>query len=147
MGKICIGIDPDLIKSGVATWNGKEFIQLGIMRFFELIDYLEFKKMEALMEGNEPDVKIYIEGGWLNVKSNFHKAQGASVREVIAKRVGENHAVGKLLVEYCELEMIPHHVIRPTQKKWDADVFKKITGVQSRTNPEIRDAARLVFGL
>lgn len=140
MGNICIGIDPDLIKSGVAAWNGKEFVTLKTMRFFELTLYLEWQKNE-----NE-NVTVYIEGGWLNEKSNFHSAQGARVREIIAKNVGENHAVGKLLVEYCELEMITHHIIRPTQKKWDAEVFKKITGVEIRTNSEMRDAARLVFG-
>ena len=145
MTELYIGIDPDLLKSGVATWDGKKFTQLGTMRFYELLDYLEMHKMHAWTK-KEYSFMVFLEAGWLNEKSNFHTNQGAWIRERIAKDVGQNQAVGKLILEYCELEKINYHTIRPTQTKWSSETFKKITGWEGRTNSEMRDAARLIFG-
>jgi hypothetical protein len=91
--------------------------------------------------------RIYIEAGWLNKKSNYHPAQGPKVREAIARNVGENHAVGKLLVEYCEHEGVEFEAVKPYASKIDSKTFKRISGWQGRTNQEKRDAAMLVINL
>src|SRR5881628_620748 len=105
---VYIGIDPDVTKSGVATWFGKRFTALTTMRFFELTAYLEKRNLEAFATNSQ--CIVYIEAGWLNVISNYHKEQGAKQRERIAKNVGSNHAIGKLLAEYCELIGAPYHL-------------------------------------
>lgn len=79
----------------------------------------------------------------------MHARYGQSKRsgERIAKNVGENHAIGKKLVEmakYYDLEVVE---IRPTKSKLNAEQFNKITGWQGRTNQEQRDVAMLVWGM
>ena len=140
---IYIGIDPDVDKNGFAVWdaNDKSLNYIGVCRFFGLIN-----EIESLIATGE-DVIVFIEAGWLIRKSNFHskKGQTKSVGEKIAKAVGANHQVGKLLAEYCDDKKIAYALIRPQGKK-KADEFKRITGYQKRTNSEMRDAAMLVFG-
>jgi hypothetical protein len=139
-----IGIDPDVDKSGVAVWDGWQLTTVTTMRFFELISFLEVHQTHAWAANHK--CIVYVEAGWLNTISNFHHIVGAHIRENIAKKVGENHCIGKLLAEYCKEQRITCHLVKPTQKKWDAETFKKITGFDKRTNSEMRDAARLVFG-
>lgn len=140
-----IGIDPDVDKSGVAVWNGKQITSLSTMEFFDVISMLQSQRMHTEVTDNR--CIIYIEGGWLNQPSNFHsKETGSRRREKIAKNVGANHQIGKLFVEYCKRIGLDYVVLRPEQRKWDCETFKKITGWEGRTNSETRDAARLVFG-
>lgn len=141
---IYIGIDPDVEKSGAAVWCGKQFIVLIAMDFFELIDYLEKQKLIAFTTDSE--LVVYLEAGWLNTKSNFHKDQGARRRERIAKNIGANHMIGKLLAQFCERQKINCHLVMPVTSKWNADTFRKVTGYNVKINQDVRDAARLVFG-
>jgi len=142
MTKIYLGIDPDVAKSGVAIWNSgeKEFVGLSTLKFFDLTTAIQFYKNNQLV--------VVIEAGWLNKKSNFHgrKGQSKAVGEKIAKAVGANHQVGKLLIEFCQSVNVDYVEVRPANKKIDAAGFKKITGYEGRTNSEVRDAAMLVFG-
>ena len=139
---IYIGIDPDVDKSGFAVWNssGKQFGHVGQYSFFDLIDQIELLKMFH-------NVAVVVEAGWLIKKSNWHDKpkQSKAVGEKIAKAVGTNHQVGKLLVEWCKHNNIKCIEIKP-MGKLNAREFKKITGWEKRTNPEQRDAAMLVFG-
>ena len=135
---IYIGIDPDVNKSGVACWNKSTMtLTVQCLKFFELFTYLK--------DVGGPN-KIFIEAGWLNKKSNFHGSHTANVSARIGKNVGENHATGKLLVEAMEFYKIPFRIVKPTTEKWDADFFKKVTKLERRTNPEERDALKLVWG-
>lgn len=140
---IFIGIDPDVDKSGFAVWcsKSKALKELKVSRFFELIYEID----SIISEGFE--VVVCIEAGWLIKKSNFHsrKGQTKAVGEKIAKAVGANHQVGKLIAEYCDNKKIAFGLIKPQGKK-NADEFKKITGYVKRTNSEMRDSAMLVFG-
>jgi hypothetical protein len=168
---IHIGIDPDLIKSGVAVWDSKlkQFDFVKRMTFWEVIEEIDC--------WNIP-VEVVIEAGWLNKPKNFHDnkmmvsaSNAADVRglkgavrdsfinnylkktgEKVSANVGENHAVGKLLEQYCQDNKLRYRLVKPTTSK---DYRKAIvnnhfkhltTSVKDLvTNAEEIDAAFLVF--
>lgn len=137
--KIIIGIDPDLEKSGVAIYREDKSLELMCLSFFDVL---------KVFDEHGPNIqKVVIEAGWLNRKSNFHCAKNQQIGERIAKNVGENHAVGKLLIEACAIRLIETQLLRPTDTKKNAEEFARITGYQGSTNPEKRDAGMLVYGM
>ena len=79
--RFAIGIDPDVDKSGFASWDidRTEFTAIENYSFFDLLDILTMLKKYIQV--------VRIEAGWLNKKSNFHPAQGPRMREKIAKNV------------------------------------------------------------
>ena len=140
MGKLYVGIDPDSIKSGVATWNtDKKELQLSNETFFDLFSLLNGMYKEC--------PKVIIEGGWLN-KSNWHLPSKCTnqLAATIGNKTGCNHETGRKIVEMCEHLDLAYEVIRPTNSKLNAETFRNITKYQGRTNPETRDAGMLVFG-
>lgn len=142
-----IGIDPDLDKSGYCLIESEPFGKqritvLSTLPFWELIETIE--KVNRFITTDET-LMIFIEAGWLNKVSNYHGAVNKSVAGRIGKNVGENHAVGKLLEQYCKACNIPYKLVKPESKKWDAELFKKITGWKNRTNQEHRDAVRTAW--
>lgn len=140
MNNLIIGIDPDLIKSGVAILKDGS-LRLDNMRFYDLTQYFEVNKDQI--------EKVIIEAGWLNKKSNVHGyyGQSKSAGERIAKNVGENHATGKLLVEMAKSLNLSVIEVRPTCAKKNSEEFNRITGWVGRSNQEQRDAAMLIFGM
>lgn len=137
MTSIIIGIDPDLKKSGVAILG--DSLKLKTMTFAETVDL--FRSQQEVIK------KVVIEAGWLNKKANFRSTHSKRVDEQISKRVGENHATGKLLVEMAKSFNLNVVEVRPTRTKKNAEEFKRITGYVGRTNPEIRDAGMLIWGM
>lgn len=138
---IIVGVDPDVDKSGVAiNENGK--ITLHNLRFFELFDELKRMKIYG------PPMFCVVEGGWLN-KSNWHKDKkgSAAVNATIGARTGANHETGKKIVEMLKYLKIEHKVVRPTQSKVNARLFKMITRIDKRTNQEQRDSYMLIHNL
>ncbi len=149
--KLRIGIDPDLSKSGVAVikhnrFNKQEVVALSTAPFFTVLNAM---KSFSEIYGAE----IVLEAGWLNKKSNYHVAnkKGVAYSAVISgrigKNVGENHAVGKLMEEWCVINKIAHKLYVPKRgsKKWDAKLFKQITKFDARTSSETRDATRAAW--
>lgn len=139
--KILVGLDPDIIKNGVAI-NNCGNIELCNLKFFELFDKL--KELKAL----DIPLLVIVEGGWLN-KSNWHKKKNgtSALNAEIGKRTGENHGTGKKIVEMLEYLNISHITVKPTKSKLNAKVFKNLTKIQGRTNQETRDAYMLIFGI
>ena len=137
-----IGIDPDVDKSGYAVWDSdqKEFNMLIAASFFDVIADIQ-------LTHNAFKTVVCVEASWLIKKSNWHgkEKQSKAVGEKIAKAVGANHQVGKLIVEWCKRNNIKCIEVKPMGKK-KADEFKRLTGLTGRTNSEKRDAAMLVFG-
>ncbi|TPU61303.1 hypothetical protein [Acinetobacter baumannii] len=137
--QIIIGIDPDLEKSGVAILGND--LQLKNLTFPETVELFR----------NEQDSikKVVIEAGWLNKKANFRNGANKSlaVNEQISKRVGENHATGKLLVQMAKHMGLAVIEVKPTKTKVNSDEFNRITGWQGRTNQEQRDAGMLIWGM
>ena len=138
--KILIGIDPDVSKSGVAFLKDNN-LELQNLTFFELFDFLKFYK--------ETEIKptVYVECGFLN-KSNWHVKEGFNSKTTaqIGNRTGANHEVARKIVEMCIYLGLPYFQIKPTKTKITNDYFKKITGLNIRTNQEQRDAFMLIFG-
>ena len=143
-----IGIDPDLKASGFCVLtktpfkNGWVIEELETLSFFSLIQNLEVQTKLAQLPGTS--LLVCIEAGWLN-KSIHHFAANKSVAGKIGKNVGHNEAIGKLFEEWCKENNVPYKLIKPETKKWDADLFKKVTGWDKRTNQEERDAVRTAW--
>lgn len=141
MSKIYIGIDPDLIKSGVAFWfKDQKHLELKLMTTTQII--LELKFMADLSS----DFEVILEAGWLNKKSNFRQTQNKAVGERIAKNVGENHATGKIIEQACQELEITYRLVRPTKTKVNKTYFFNLTG-QKVASSELRDAGMLVYGI
>lgn len=133
-----VGIDPDLKRSGVATMRTGFAMALTTKKFFELHELLGKLKDEITM--------VYIEAGWLNTVSNFHHPKASKrVSDRISKNVGENHAVGKLIVEMCEALGLKYTLIKPSQSKWTSKMFLGATGINTKNQEEI-DAGVLILG-
>lgn len=143
MEKITIGIDPDTDKNGVAVWSvtEKKFHLISGLKFWGLINLLKHHKSWG------DDLFVLIDSGHLIKKSNFHGSKGQSkqVGEKIARNVGRSEQNGILIKDFCDRENIRCEFRKPSGK-WDSNYFKKVTGWQQRTNQDMRDAAKLVFG-
>lgn len=140
MTKILIGIDPDVDKSGFAMLHGNQ-MKLSNLTFFELFEELRFYR--------EKEIKpvVYVECGFMN-KSNWHSkfSGSAAVNAKIGERTGANFETAKKIIEMCEYLRIPYEKIQPKKSKTSGDYFKKITGINTRTNQEQRDALMLIWG-
>lgn len=138
--KLYLGVDPDSTKSGIALWDAseKKLLECKSVNFFEVLHLLDIIKDQKGI--------AHIEAGWLNKKSNFHSAQGSSVREKIAKNVGHCEMVSKLLIEYCDLHNIRYRTIKPTRSKEQNNYIFKQSGWTGRTSQDVRDAVALVYG-
>jgi hypothetical protein len=148
MRKIIIGIDPDCNKSGVAylikkTVTEAQLFQVDRLSFFELLKMLQEQKETR-------EVEVFIESGWENKKSNYHlyANQSKEVGEMIAKKVGANHEVGRKIVEMCEYLEIKHTLIRPTSSKITATYFEQLTRikVKGKDKQDLIDAGMLIIG-
>lgn len=134
-----IGIDPDLEKSGIAClYKDSKRIEMSCLNFVGILSFIRM---------NKPIIDcVYIEAGWFNKKSSYHFSPNMSTAARIGKNVGENHATGKLLAQCIEHEQIKVVLVKPTKSKLNAEQFKKLTKIQTRTNQETRDAAMLIWG-
>ena len=128
-----LGIDPDVEKNGIAFAQGDKF-SLHNLSFFDTLEMIDIDYLDL----------VIIEGGWLN-KGNWHRVKNGSsnINAKIGSYVGANHAVGKLLVEYCVRNKINHEVIRPVKHKLKHNEFNLFVEC-NRSNQEIRDAAMLI---
>ena len=142
---LCIGIDPDVTKSGFAVWHKplKRFSSIEALTLPEMLDKLHSLRDNIAL--------VVVEAGYLN-KGNRHTFKGQSVAaaEKTGENVGRNHQRGMDIVEILEWMKIPYRLQKPiTPNKWkdDAAYFKTITGWRGKTNPEKRDAAMLVYGM
>lgn len=143
-----IGIDPDLKASGFCVLTKTPFKsgwvieELETLPFFQLIKKLEVQKKLSQLPG--ASLLVCIEGGWLN-KSIHHYAANKSIAGRIGKNVGHNEAIGMKFEEWCIENKVPYKLIKPETKKWDAKLFKQVTGSDKRTNQEERDAVRTAW--
>ena len=134
--KIYIGIDPDSVKSGVATYDiDDKHLDFELLSFWDLIDELDSYLVP---------IHVVLEAGHLIKKSNWHGAKNVFTAAKIGKNVGNNHQVGKLLEEYLIKKNISYELKKPIGKM-NAEDFNRYWGWKTRTNQEVRDAAMLIF--
>lgn len=128
---------------GVARWSRSDAIlsEMKDMTFWDCIEYLR-------VQGNPRTCKVIIEDPGLN-KPVFLK-RGANTHgamQRVAQNVGMNKAYAKLIIEYCDKYGIPYLAVKPTTKKWDDDMFRKVTGIKKKVSQHVRDAVKLVWGM
>jgi len=128
-----IGIDPDLIKSGVAVYRNKSLESLSLMYLWEVFAYIK-----------EHNPIVVLEAGH-TVKKFWHGGAGKGTQA--AKNVGANNAIGQLIEQYCTVNGHKVILVKPQgYSRIKHEQFVKITGWKTRTNPETRVAALLVWG-
>ncbi len=132
-----ISIDPDISKSGIAILNkDKKIVWTGVIKFFDLIDLLQSQKNRIQ--------EVYIEAGWLNKKANYHGIQGTR-GEKISYRVGQNHLIGKMLRDFCELNSIKAILIKPQNSKMGQKDIEQIIKCKINLNQDARDALAILI--
>jgi hypothetical protein len=148
-----IGIDPDVIKNGVAIVEKEtRHLECAALTFADTLDYLQWVSSRASEVGAA--VKVYVEAGWMN-RTNWHLSKWDNRGQVVAKGVsqGRNEQVSRLLGEMCEAYGMQWAHIKPFRKCWQGkdrkithDELCAITGlVYGRTNQEMRDAALIAW--
>lgn len=143
--RIIVGIDPDTVKSGIATYyNGELLIES--LPFPELIEKL------YLLATLPDDVLVVVEAGWLNEKSNFRNTVGRR-SDNISKKVGRNLQTGRHICEMARHYGLEVKEQKPFNKGWkgangkithdELNYILQHNGLPEvkRTNQDARDAA------
>ena len=140
---IFIGIDPGR-NTGVAIWDGprQQFNKLTTLDFWGVIELIDrYKKVGT------DYFKIVIENPGLNKPTFARKGESVKLAMNRSQKVGRNKEQAYLIIGYCKLHKIDFTEVRPTQTKWNADPFRRLTKYRGSTNEHNRDAARLVWKL
>lgn len=142
--RLVVGIDPDLVKSGVALVENGVLTKLDALPFHDLITWFarDVRDRGALVivEDVETDSTTYHRGG---TNSKGHAK--------IAQNVGMVKGVKRVLVECLLAEGVNVVQVKPlrgpvkNRAKDDAAYFNKVTGWSGRTNEDKRDAAMLAL--
>lgn len=156
---IIIGIDPDVDKNGICLlMTGSKSVTLHCFPFPETIEDVRLLHYDTLDIADHKtalrnfEMIVIVEAGWLNDKSNFRNSPGKS-GERIAKNVGANHQVGKLILEMCRFYDIPCMEIAPLRKTWKGkdgkitheEISYFIPDFPKQSNQETRDACLLAW--
>jgi hypothetical protein len=134
-----IGIDPGTY-TGFAVYDPaeKRLTELVTTDFWGAIE-----KINAMRAAGE--IGVVLEKP--NTKANFHgQARTAAGKHTMGVNVGFALKEAALLLEYLKRNGIPVMTLPPLGKK-DAVFFKRMTGWSGRTNPHMRDAGMLCFGV
>ncbi|MCV6612427.1 MAG: hypothetical protein OIF55_16825 [Amphritea sp.] len=135
-----IGIDPDLVKSGVAVTEGGEILTLDALRFFDLCQFIDEHKHQAVFHLEDVECN----------KSVYQRNTSQAGMRKIAQNVGQVKAIGRLLVEYLKGAGAEYKLVRPLvgpikKAKKDAEFFNRQTGWAGKSNEDKRDAALLAL--
>lgn len=150
---LIIGIDPDLIASGVAVVTERNaVVELQRVKFSRLVDFMHLQA--AKVEG-----RIIIKMEDPNtIKPTFPRIlptamNRQAVNNRISQNVGQVKAVATLILEVLTDAGFNVVACRPlvgghkARCKKDADYFNKLTGWEGRSNEDSRDAAMIaLFG-
>ncbi len=142
---ITVGIDPDLVKSGVGVVENGRLVDLYSPNLFDLMNMaLEWKELGAHfviedVESMRPTFPRALKGG-------SREAQIAK----ISQNVGQVKAIARVLRAYMDRIGADYTMCKPlggTAKaaKRDAELFNKLTGWTGRSNEDTRDAAMLAL--
>ena len=144
---ITIGIDPDLIASGIAVVDGKELKHLLSIKLPDLISTIK-----AI--GSPAEVCIKLENpeankGLFASRQNKNKAVSIAIAMSVGKVQATTHNIKELLesVGYAVKLITPLKGEVKRQAKADAKYFNKLIGWAGRSNQDQRDAALIaLFG-
>lgn len=142
--RLVIGIDPDLVKSGVAEAMGGKLVDIKPLSFPELL--------EAAADWIRRGAVIVVEDVEHD-KTTYHRAGVGSARQhaKIAQNVGQVKGVARVLVAWLVYHGADVVQVKPLtgsskrQAKKDAEFFNRLTGWSGRSNADTRDAALLAL--
>lgn len=145
-GRLVVGIDPDLVKSGVGLVRDGRLISLHALAFPDLLDYAR-----ELVDSNA----LFIVEDVEHDKTTYHRARTNNRAHArIAQNVGQVKGVARVLVECLKHIGADVQQIKPLtgptkrKAKEDAEYFNRITGWPGRSNADTRDAALMaLYGL
>ncbi|MFA5307508.1 MAG: hypothetical protein WC365_08725 [Candidatus Babeliales bacterium] len=145
MKTLLIGIDPDVDKSGFCAYR-TDLGQITQLTTFDLCD--TFRWILDYQNDSKDlgfDLIVLVEAGWNN-KTNFHVrgSDSAWKSASIGAKTGENYAIGKQIIKFCEKHEIEVIAVTPKSHKVNAEYFKEMTKWAKRTNQEMRDAYRVI---
>ena len=137
--EIVIGIDPG-VNMGFAAWSKSksEFLMLETLTFWQVYDKCTMYPVDTTKIIIEKSDTTHIWGG---------KGKGKSAS--VASRIGQNVAAPKVQADLLKDRLTALGFYAVTQKpagtKMAADLFKRLTGYQGRTNEHNRDAGVIAF--
>ena len=146
---VVIGIDPDMIASGVAVIYGPENLRkihsLNSVKLFALADFVK-------SVGRVQDVIVKIEDveankGLFASRQNNNKAVSIKIAMSVGKVQATTHHIRELLESagYTVKMVTPLKGAVKQQAKKDAEYFNKLTGWSGRSNADQRDAALIAL--
>ena len=138
-----MGIDPDLVKSGMAIVRDGKLVELYSFSFPFLL-----RAVKNILEEGPIVIVEEVEAD----KTTYHRGKtNARQHAKIAQNVGQVKGVKRVLVE-CLVDMgADVRLVKPLRSpvkkkaKTDAKYFNKITGWQGQSNEDKRDAALLAL--
>lgn len=139
-----IGIDPDLVKSGVGIVIDGKLTELKNLAFVDLIEFVVEKSKAS-------DLIVHLENVEAD-KTTYPRKVSPAVMKKIAQDVGKVKAVCRLIHECLVKNGVRVKLIKPLKgyikrAKGDGEFFNQLTGWTKRSNEDNRDAACLaLFG-
>lgn len=141
--RLVVGIDPDLVKSGVALARSGKLISLLAQPFPELL---------RLSRELVTDNAIFIVENVEHDKTTYRRGKtNANQHARIAQNVGQVKGVARVMVECLQDMGADIHLVKPLtgpakrKAKDDAQYFNQITGWQGSSNQDKRDAGLLAL--
>ncbi|WP_236014047.1 hypothetical protein [Marinobacterium alkalitolerans] len=147
---LIIGIDPDSKKSGIGIVQNGQLIDLKTMNFFDLQEWTEEQHAAGAHFAVE-DVQANKATYARNIKRGSRQKEQAQMN-CISQKVGRVKHSGELIVMWLDRIGASYTLVKPlggTAKaaKRKADLFKKMTGWEGRSNEDTRDAAMLALSV
>lgn len=136
-----IGIDPDLVKSGVALVDGGKILELHALSFYELTQLIEqYPDAHYVVENVEYDKTTYIRPG-------LSRAAMCKVAQNVGQVKGTHKHIYDWLTEKgCKVTRVqPLRGPVKQKAKTSADYFNRLTGWTGRSNEDKRDAALIAL--
>ena len=144
---IHIGIDPDVEKSGLAVIEAGQFVRVCSVPNPELFALIESYR-------GRTDVMFHLEDVNVDSATYYRARPGAvskqAVQNKISQHVGMCKGAAKVIadvIDFYDGQVTMVKPLRGTLKKakHEADLFKRLTGWEGRTNQDSRDAAMLIL--
>lgn len=148
-----VGIDPDVDKSGLVVIDrqGRCILHAEALDFPSAIGYLRSLKQEHAQDPLA--LLVVIEDSDVSVNWHYSRSDTKGVIAAKGRSVGMCHATIRHLRECCEHLGLPVMMQQPLRKLWrgkDGKITQEeaalfMSGLPTRTNQEVRDAALLAW--
>lgn len=152
------GLDPDISKNAIAIWDRQDskWIDVRGVPFEDMLHYFSFLPNTHAAINRENTV-IYVEAGWKNQITNFHRGYKSNASEKIAMNIGMNHAVSMLTARVLKsagwevVEIAPVGKAKgwiKNSKGWTKQgraYVDERSGYKGKINDDLRDSLLIVL--